>query len=267
MTASLATNPLALVTGGSAGIGLELARLLAKDGHDLVITGSSDRVNAAAEDLRQSGVQVTPVRSDLATEDGTNAVIDAITDTGRPLDIAVFNAGIAIGGAFVDIPLEDHLRLIALNILSPVRMAHALIPGMARNGGGRILLVSSLSATTPTPYESVYGPSKAFLTSFGHSIREELSGTGVQITILHPGATATDFHARAGMGATEFGDNSWKNDPARVARQGYAALMAGETSLIGGDAATQEAGREHKRLSEEEKARRHAKMARPTAGQ
>lgn len=262
MTASPATNPLALVTGGSAGIGLELARLLAKDGHDLVITGSSDRVNAAAEDLRQSGVQVTPVRSDLATEDGTNAVIDAITDTGRPLDIAVFNAGIAIGGAFVDIPLQDHLRLIALNILSPVRMAHALIPGMARNGGGRILLVSSLSATTPTPYESVYGPSKAFLTSFGHSIREELSGTGVQITILHPGATATDFHARAGMGATEFGDNSWKNDPARVARQGYAALMAGETSLIGGDAATQEAGREHKRLSEEEKARRHAKMAR-----
>lgn len=257
------TNPLALVTGGSAGIGFELARLLAQDGHDLIITGASARVNAAAEGLRRSGVRVTPVQSDLATEGGTNAVIDAVTETGRPLDIAVFNAGIAIGGAFVDIPLERHLHLIALNVLSPVRMAHALIPGMVRNGSGRILLVSSLSATTPTPYESVYGPSKAFLTSFGHSIREELSDTGVQITILHPGATATDFHARAGMGATAFGDNSWKNDPALIARQGHAALMAGETSLIGGDEATQEAGRAHKRLSEEEKARHHAKMARP----
>ncbi|ODT70935.1 MAG: oxidoreductase [Pelagibacterium sp. SCN 63-23] len=260
------TNPLALVTGGSAGIGLELARLLAKDGHDLIITGASDRVNAATADLRRSGVQITPVQSDLATAAGTNAVIAAVTDAGRPLDIAVFNAGIAIGGAFVDVPLERHLQLIALNVLSPVRMAHALIPGMVRNGGGKILLVSSLSATTPTPYESVYGPSKAFLTSFGHSVREELADSGVQITILHPGATATDFHARAGMGTTAFGDNSWKNDPALIARQGYAALMAGETSLIGGDEATQEAGRTHKRLSEEEKARRHAEMARPGKG-
>ncbi|MFD1795910.1 SDR family NAD(P)-dependent oxidoreductase [Paracoccus aurantiacus] len=258
------TNPLALVTGGSAGIGLELARLLARDGHDLIITGSSDRVKGAAEELRQIGVDVTPVQSDLATEDGTNTVIDAVKNSGRPLDIAVFSAGIAIGGAFVDIPLERHLQLIALNIISPVRMAHVFLPAMAANGGGKLLLVSSLSATTPTPYESVYGPSKAFLTSFGHSIREELVGTGVQITILHPGATATDFHARAGMGSTGFGDNSWKNDPAQVARQGYDALMAGTTSLIGGDEATQEAGREHKRMSEEEKARRHAKMARPT---
>lgn len=257
------TNPLALVTGGSAGIGFELASLLAKDGHDLIVTGSSDRVVAAAGDLRRFGVEVTPVRSDLATEEGTTAVIDAVGAAGRPLDVAVFNAGIAIGGAFVDIPLDRHLGLVALNVLSPVRMTHALIPGMIENGGGRILLVSSLSATTPTPYESVYGPSKAFLTSFGHGLREELSGTGVQITILHPGATATEFHSRAGMGSTEFGDNGWKNDPAEVARQGYDALMAGETSLIGGDEATQEAGLDHKRLSEEEKARRHAKMAQP----
>lgn len=105
---------------------------------------------------------------------------------------------------------------------------------------------------------------RRFLPSFGHSIREELSGTGVQITILHPGATATDFHARAGMDSTEFGDNSWKNDPAQVARQGYEALMSGTTSLIGGDEATQEAGRQHKLLGEEEKAKRHAKMARPS---
>lgn len=257
------TKPIALVTGGSAGIGLEIARLLANDGHDLVITGSSSRVNDAAEELRKTGVEVTPIQSDLSTEEGVAAVLEAITDTGRVPDVLVFNAGIAIGGAFVDIPLERHMQLIALNVLAPVRMAHALIPQLINKGGGKVLLVSSLSATTPTPYESVYGPSKAFLTSFGHSIREELSGTGVQITILHPGATATEFHSRAGMGTTGFGDNSWKNNPAEVARQGYEGLMSGETSIIGGDEATQEAAREHKRLSEEEKARRHAEMARP----
>jgi short-subunit dehydrogenase len=184
-------------------------------------------------------------------------------ETGRKLDVAVINAGIAIGGAFHDIPLEEHLRLIAINVVSPVRLLHAVIPHMVANGGGRILLVSSLSATTPTPYETVYGPSKAFLTSFGHSLREELRGTGVQITILHPGATATDFHARAGMGATAFGDNSWMNSPAEVALQGYEAMNRGETSLVGGDAATQQAGRDHRLLSEEGKARRHAEMARP----
>lgn len=258
------TKPLALVTGGSAGIGLEIARLLAQDGHDLVITGSNaERVRQSAEALQAYGNEVVSVQSDLSTEAGNQAVLDRLASLQRPLDIAVFNAGIAIGGAFIDIPLERHLQLIALNVISPVRMAHALIPGMVANGGGKLLLVSSLSATTPTPFESVYGPSKAFLSSFGHSIREELSGTGIQVTILHPGATATAFHANAGMGNTGFGDNSWKNDPALVARQGYEALKRGDTSLIGGDEATQEAGREHKRLSEEEKARRHAAMARP----
>ena len=233
------------------------------NGNDLLITGSSDRVFDAAAELRALGAEVVAVKSDLATEAGTDAVWRAAPETRRKFDAAVINAGIAIGGAFQDIPLEEHLRLISINVVSPVRLAYSVIPHMVANGGGKILLVSSLSATTPTPYETVYGPSKAFLTSFGHSLREELRGTGVQITILHPGATATDFHARAGMGATTFGDNSWKNSPAEVALQGYEAMNRGETSLVGGDAATQQAGRDHQLLSEEEKARRHAEMARP----
>ncbi len=257
-------KPLALVTGGSAGIGLEIACLLAQNGHDLLITGSSPaRVSAAAEKLRGFGAAVAQVCSDLATEAGNQAVLDAVASDGRSVDIAVFSAGIAIGGAFIDIPLERHLHLIALNIHSPVRLTHALIPPMIAAGGGKILLVSSLSATTPTPYESVYGPSKAFLTSFGNSIREELAGSGVQITNLHPGATATDFHARAGMGSTRFGDNGWKNSPERVARQGYEALMRGDTNVVGGDEQTQAAWQLHKTLSEEEKARRHAAQAKP----
>lgn len=257
------TKALALVTGGSAGIGLEIARLLAKDGYDLLITGSSTRVNDAAVELRKSGVGVVPIQSDLSTERGVATVLETITNSGRIPDVVVLNAGIAVGGAFVDVPLERHMELIALNVVAPVRMAHVLIPKMINRGSGKVLLVSSLSAITPTPYESLYGPSKSFLTSFGHTVREEISGTGVQVTILHPGATATEFHARAGMGATVFGDNSWKNDPAEVARQGYEGMMSGATSLIGGDAATQEAALELRRLSDEDKARRQAGMSRP----
>jgi len=104
-------RPLALVTGGSSGIGRELARQFATHGFDLVIGGSSDRVEDAAAALRQDGADVVPVKSDLATYDGVEAVWKAVQDTGRPLAAAALNAGIGIGGAFTDAALEDELRI------------------------------------------------------------------------------------------------------------------------------------------------------------
>ncbi len=257
-------KPIALVTGGSAGIGYEIARLLAEDGYDLIITGSSSRVEEAAESLRNLGVEVIAVRSDLSTFEGNEALLETVTQLARVPDVLVLNAGIATGGAsFTDIPLQKHMSLITLNSISPVILAHALVPKMVERGHGKILLVSSLSAGTPTPFEGVYGPSKAFLTSFGHGLHEELRGTGVEVTIMHPGATATEFHTRAGMGDTAFGDNSWKNDPSLVAAQGYEAMKAGVTSLVTGDEATKNVINERIGVSEEEKARKHAEMARP----
>ena len=255
-------KPRALITGGSAGIGLELAKLLAAHGYDLLISGASGRVHQAAEDLRSYGGKVMAIQSDLSKSSGVDALVEAIMQSGDTLDVLVLNAGIAVGGAFLDLPLEKHLHLLDLNIMSTVRLCHSLLPQVIA-AKGKVLMVSSLSATTPTPFESVYGPSKAFMTSFGHGLREELRDTGITVTLLHPGATATEFHTRAGMDTTVFGDNSWKNDPALVARQGFDALMAGVTSLIGGDEATQAAGRDHLVTSEEEKARRHAEQARP----
>lgn len=255
----------ALVTGGSAGIGLEIARLLAQDDYDLLLIGASGRVSGAAETLAQYGTQVTALQADLSSEPGNQAVLDAVKQHGKPVDVAVLNAGIAIGGAFVEQPLERHLQLLALNITSPVRLAYGLLPDMIARGGGKFLFVSSLSATTPTPYESVYGPSKAFLSSFANSIREELKDQGIQITTLHPGATATEFHARAGMQTTAFGDNSWKNSPELVAKQGYEALLAGKTNVVGGDEATQQAWFDNRSMDEEEKARIHAQRAMPNS--
>lgn len=255
---------LALITGGSAGIGLEMAHILASKGYDLILSGRSDRTHSVAEELRAFGVSVTPVQSDLATKEGNSAVLEASQASGRPLDVLIINAGIAVGGkTFTEISLDQHLDLVATNITSPLRLLHGLVPNMAAAGGGRILLVSSLSAITPTPYEGAYGPSKSFLTSFGHGLREELAGTGITITILHPGAVATEFHARAGMGDTRFGDNSWKNDPALVAQQGIDAMLRGETSLIGGDEDTQEVGALLRSMRDEDKARRQAREARP----
>ncbi|SMB88998.1 Short-chain dehydrogenase [Pasteurella testudinis DSM 23072] len=256
---------LAMVTGGSAGIGLEIARLLAQDQYDLLLVGASSRVFEAAESLAQYGTQVSALQADLSTEAGNQALLDAVKHSGRPLDVAVLNAGIAIGGAFIDNPLDRHLQLLALNITSPVRLTYGLLPDMIAQGGGKFLFVSSLSATTPTPYESVYGPSKAFLTSFANSIREELKEQGIQITTLHPGATATEFHARAGMQTTAFGDNSWKNSPELVAKQGYEALQAGKTNVVGGDETTQQAWVANRSMDEEEKARIHAERAMPNS--
>ena len=102
-------------------------------------------------------------------------------DTGRPLAAAALNAGIGIGGAFVNTALEDELRMIAVNTTSQVHLAKKIVPGMVAARDGRILFTSSLSATTPTPYETVYGPTRAFVYSFAQSLREELRGTGVTV--------------------------------------------------------------------------------------
>ncbi|WNM26444.1 SDR family NAD(P)-dependent oxidoreductase [Demequina capsici] len=134
---------------------------------------------------------------------------------------------------------------------------------MADNHSGNILITSSLSALTPTPYESIYGPTRAFMYSFAQGLREEMREHGVNVTALLPGATATEFHDRAGMQNTAFGDNSRKTDPALVARLGVEALFEGEDHVVGGRARTRRNAWKHRLGSEESKARRFAKLSRP----
>jgi short-subunit dehydrogenase len=141
-------------------------------------------------------------------------------------------------------------------------MAKRVVQHMVAHGDGRILVVSSVSATTPTPYETVYGPSKAFGFAFAESLREELRDTGVSVTALLPGATDSDFHANAGMGRTNIG-LSQKNDKTLVARQGYEALMRGDDHVVGGDEATQQAAIDNRNTPEAVKAARMADLLRP----
>lgn len=253
---------LALVTGASSGIGFRLAEGLAARGYDVIGVGTSERVEGLPE--RLPGARVIPVRADLTTPEGIDQVWAAVEAEGRPLDVAALNAGASLGGAFLDTDLEDELHLLDLNVVSQVRLAKRVVRQMAERRSGRILITSSLSATTPTPYESIYGPTRAFMYSFAQGLREEMREYGVSVTALLPGATATEFHDRAGMQATKFGDNSWKNDPAVVASRGLEGMFEGRDHVVGGDAGTRRAALVNKLLPEERKARRFARGAKPT---
>lgn len=254
-------NNLALVTGASSGIGLQIAKQLAQRGYDIVGVGSSERIESFGDHI--PAVTVFPVQADLSTADGVEKVWAMVEELARPLDVAALNAGKSLGGSFLDTDLDDELHMLNLNVVGQVRLAKHVVRAMAAQHHGRILITASLSALTPTPYESIYGPTRAFMLAFSQGLREEMKEHGVSVTALLPGATATDFHHTAGMDNTVFGSNDWKNDPADVARQGVEALFAGKAQVVGGDAATKRAAVINKILPETIKAKRFAKDSRP----
>lgn len=154
---------LAIITGASSGLGLELAKQFAHNGYDIAISGSSDRIFEAATSIRDLGVEAYPHKADAAKYDGVEDFWNFVSELNRPIEAAVLNVGIGLGGAFAETDLEDELRLISINISGTVHMAKRVVKHMLPNGRGKILIVSSISATQPTPYETVYGPSKAHL--------------------------------------------------------------------------------------------------------
>ncbi|MBY0215313.1 SDR family oxidoreductase [Paenibacillus illinoisensis] len=254
-------KPLAMITGSSSGLGLELAKQFAQNGYDVAISGSSDRIFEAAETLREYGIEAYPLKADASTYDGVEDFWTFVSKLDRPVDAAVLNVGVGLGGAFVDTDLDDELRLISINITGLVHMTKRVVKHMISHKNGKILIVSSISATQPTPYETVYGPSKAFGFSFAESLRQELLETGITITALLPGATDTNFHSNAGMGSSQIG-SSKKNDKTLVAKQGYEALMNNEDHVVGGDAETKQIAIDNRTIPEPVKAARHAKQAR-----
>jgi short-subunit dehydrogenase len=256
------SRPLALVTGASSGIGLELARQFLAHDFDVVVTAEDD-IAAAAATLATDGATVIPVRADLEVPGGAETVIEAVTATGRPLAAAALNAGFANGGPFLDIPLEDEIRLIAVNVTANVHFAKRLLPAMVERGEGRVLFTSSVAATMPGPYYATYAASKAFVQSFAEAIRHELKDTGVTITALLPGPTDTDFFEASDMLDTPVG-KAKKDDPADVAKDGFEALMAGKDSVVAGSLKNKAQVVGGALLSDAAKAKVHAGMTKPT---
>jgi len=257
------TRPLAFVTGGSSGIGFAIAEQLAEHGYDVALSGSSERVHDSAKRLQELGVDAYGHQADAATEEGVESFWRLIEDLRRPVDVAVLNVGIATGGAFADTDLEDHLKVLAINVVGTTHMAKRVVDHMVANGSGRILIVSSVSATTPTPYEGVYGGTKAYGFNLAETLREELREHGVSVTALLPGATDSNFHSNAGMGENTAIGRQKKFPKEQVARLAYEGLIAGNDLVIGGDDSLRDEVERNRSTPEPVKAAAHAERTRP----
>lgn len=226
------SRPFAVVTGASSGIGYELAKQFAQNGFDLLVTSTGPSIDEAAQAFAELGAKVETVQADLATYDGVEKLYSQIQATGRSVDAIAINAGVGVGGDFArETDLKDELNLINLNVVSSVHLAKRVVKDMVSRGEGRILFTSSIVSQMPSPFQAVYAASKSFVHSFSEAIRNELKDTGVTVTALMPGATETNFFHRAGLDDTKVGTDK-KDDPARVAKQGFEALMAGNDGVL-----------------------------------
>ncbi len=257
-------RPLALVTGASSGIGLELAKQFATNGFDLVVAAEDAELTAAARELEQLGAAVHPVQVDLATDTGVDELYRRATALSRPIAAVALNAGVGAGGAFAtDTRLEDELKVIDLNVRGTVHLAKHVVRDMVARNEGRILFTSSIAATQPGAFHAIYNASKAFVQSFAVALRNELKDTNVSVTSLMPGPTETEFFERAGIGEdTRVGAQS-KDDPADVAREGFEALMDGKEQIVAGSLQTKVMGRTGRFVPDNVKAEMHRQLAEP----
>jgi short-subunit dehydrogenase len=253
---------LALVTGASSGIGLELARQFATHDHDVVVVAEDAELTRAAAELRATGATVHEVRADLRSPQEVERLWHEVTALGRPLDAAALNAGVGRGGAFLDIDLAHDFEIIDLNVKSTVQLSKLVLRDMHARDAGRVLITSSIASTMPGSFQAVYNASKSFLQSFAEALQEELKDSAVTITSLMPGPTETEFFERADMLDTPVGQGK-KDDAAQVAEQGFEALMKGEAKLVAGSLKTKVQGAMNSVLPDSLKAKAHRQMAEP----
>jgi short-subunit dehydrogenase len=263
-TSEVSSRPLAVVTGASSGIGFALARKLADRGYDLVVVSSNEeKLSVAARELSASdqGPSVEQVQADLAKPEGVQKVYDRVQSLHRPVDLLAANAGVGVHGEFADeTDLMDEIDLINLNVTSQVHLIKLVSHDMVERGIGNILITSSIAGILPGPRMAVYAASKAFLRSFGQGIREELKEQGVNVTVLMPGATDTDFFERAHMTDTVVAQAT-KDDPEQVADQALDALKKGAGHIVTGTKNKLEAAAA-KLMPDETRAKVHGKQTR-----
>lgn len=225
------TRPLAVVTGASSGIGYELARICAENGHDLIIAADRPEIHEAAGAFRALGSSVEALEVDLSTEDGVGRLVDAVG--GRPVAVLMANAGHGLGDAFLEQDFAQVRKTVDTNITGTIDLIHRLGRPMVGRGAGRILVTGSIAGFTPGAYNAVYNATKAFINSFCLAVRSEIAESGVTLTCLMPGATDTGFFERAEMEDTRLGQAP-KDDPAKVAQTGYDAMMRGDGDIVYG---------------------------------
>jgi len=263
---TVTNRPFAVVTGASSGIGFELAKQCIEHNFDLLICAEDTGIHEAAKHLSAAGAAVEAVRADLSTFEGCEKLVTAVNASSRPVDALMLNAGVGVGGSFIQNVLEDELRMIALNINAVVHLAKRLVPRMINRGQGRVLITASVASTSPAPFLAVYGATKAFDLSFAEALRFELKDTGVTVTALQPGATDTEFFERAEMENTKVAQGK-KDDPAAVAKRGFEAMMAGKDKVIAASFKAKLEGLAGELLPEPTKAKMQGGQTKPGSGE
>ncbi len=225
---------MALITGASGGIGYELAKLFARDHHNLVLVArSADKLAQVATELQTHGVTVKTIALDLTTPPAPQFLFDQLQREGIAIDILVNNAGFGMYGEFAQMPEAEILGQIDLNIRALTELTRLFLPPMLARRHGRIMNVASTAAFQPGPLLAVYYATKAYVLSFSEAIANELRHTGVTVTCFCPGATHTDFAQRAGVSNSRL-FKLGAMSAANVALDGYRAVMEGRTLAISG---------------------------------
>ena len=225
----------ALITGGSAGIGYELARLCAADGLNLILVArSTDELQARATQLSQEfGVSVVPIAKDLFEPNAPFELYDEVTASGLQVDILINDAGQGQFGLFAEQDIRRLLDIIQLNVNALTVLTHLFLRDMLGRNEGKILQLASIASELPGPWQAVYHATKAYVLHLTEALVRELKDTNITITALQPGATDTDFFNKADMLESKILDTEL-SDPAKVARDGYEALMSGDDKIVSG---------------------------------
>jgi len=226
----------ALITGATSGIGYELAKVFAENGFDLfIVARSEDELQRTSEELKQQfNVTVETITADLFKPENAFGIFDEIQQRGMQINVLVNNAGQGEYGEFIETDINREIDIIQLNIVSLVVLTKQFLKDMVQRGEGKILNVASVAGKLPGPLQSVYHGTKAFVHSFTEAIREEVKDKGVVVTSLLPGATDTDFFNKANMQGSKIVQEGKLDDPAKVAKDGYDALMNNDDMIISG---------------------------------
>lgn len=229
------TNRYAVITGATSGIGFELAKLFGSDGYNLIIVArTEEELQHKAKELSQHyDIDVIPIAKDLFQPNAAFALYDEIKQKNVTVDVLVNGAGQGQYGLFVEQDIHRLLDIIQLNVNSLTVLTHLFLKDMVARNEGKILQLASIASQLPGPWQAVYHATKAYVLSFTEALISELKDSAVTLTALQPGATDTDFFNKADMQESKILESGLQ-DPAKVARDGYQALMSGDDKVISG---------------------------------
>lgn len=249
---------LAVITGASTGIGKEIAKLAAAEGYDLILVADEPQIEIAADEIG-AGANVQTVQADLSTFEGNDQLLAATA--GRQIDVLVANAGRGLGQGFLVQDPAEWRKVIDTNVTGTTYLLQKVLQQMVQRDAGNVLITGSIAGLIPGAWQAVYNGTKAYLDSLSYALREEIKDTQVNVTVLMPGPTETEFFHRGDLDNTPVGQSE-KADPAKVAKDGWEAMKSRSPHVVSGLMNKLQAAASHV-LPDTLNAKMHTGMAKP----